>query len=184
MSQEKYPASVHPQRTQPLRNYRGNYPAHSVLGKTLKQGRPLFWSPEENLTSTEGCSHAQRAQRFTSARRAACREVTAGLWEKGTLLGARAQQPLRYTCGSVPAPGLRNPACAAQILQMTSATPTQHLDFEVWRPGPVGLCRPCRSCAGSRRPEWTAGRGRMLAGHRASRSLEQLISWLLTEKRM
>lgn len=33
-------------------------------------------------------------------------------------------------------------------------------------------------------PEGIAGRGRMLAGRRASRSLEQLISWLLTEKRM
>jgi len=34
------------------------------------------------------------------------------------------------------------------------------------------------------RPEGMAGRRRMLAGRRASRSLEQLISWLLTEKRM
>lgn len=180
MSREKYPASVHPHRKWPLQNYRGNYPAHSVWGKTLKQGRPLFWSPEENLTRrlftcTEGTEvHISPLSRLQGGHGRA-------LGERHTSGGAR---PLHYTCGSVPAPGLRNPACAAQILQMTSAPPTQHLDFEVWRPGPVGLCRPCRSCTGSCWPEWTAGRGRMLAGHRASRSLEQLISWLLTEKRM
>lgn len=171
-----------PHRKQPLRNYRGNYPARSGLGITLKWGSPLFWSPEENPTSTNGSSRAQTAQRFPPACWAAPGEVIAGLWEKGTFLGGTcpAVLALQGRLGPSVWPEKSRPCCPNTSDDNCWADTAASL----WGLAPgAGRSLPAvRQLLG--RPEGTAGRGRMLARRRASRSLEQLISWLLTEKRM
>lgn len=79
------------------------------------------------------------------------------------------------------AAGLRN-LVAAQILQMTSGL--AGTVSRIWGLA-TGAGRSLPAVPQLHgQPEGIAGRGRMLAGRRASRSLEQLISWLLTEKRM